>query len=118
VSVVSISLEQPATDAAGATVVPVSIVVSGTYRQVTRFLRSTRMLVSFHDGRLDARGRLFSVKGVELAESATKKFPFLDATVSLDAYAYDGPLPPATPPPPPASGETTSSGATAAGSVP
>jgi hypothetical protein len=117
VPLTSVEPAAPATDASGATLVPVTVTVSGTYGQVTRFLRSARQLVSFSRGRLDATGRLFSVKGVELAESSTGKFPLLDATIQLDAYAYDGPIPPPTPVAPPVQGTTTTSGATAAGAT-
>ena len=116
-SITSITLDDPTTDSSGATVVPVTVVVTGTYRQVTRFLRNARTLVSFHGGKLNARGRLFTVTGIELAESGTKKFPFLDATVALDAYAYDGPLPAPAPVAPPASQDSSTTGATASGAT-
>lgn len=117
VPLTSVEPAAPTTDASGATLVPVTVTVTGTYGQVTRFLRSARQLVSFSRGRLDATGRLFSVQGVQLAESSTGKFPLLDATILLDAYAYDGPIPPPAPAAPPAQGTTTTSGATAAGAT-
>lgn len=114
----SIAPEAPDVDSAGATVVPVAVTVTGTYRQVTRFLRNTRSLVHFSGGKLRATGRLFNVQGIELAESSSAKFPLLDATITFDAYAYDGPIVPPAPPTPPSQDESSTSGATAAGSRP
>jgi Tfp pilus assembly protein PilO len=89
----------PVADGPGGTrVVPVTVTVGGRFRQITRFLQRTRALVSLRRGRVDARGRLLSVESVELAESLAGGFPNLDATIILDAFAYDGPIAPATPP--------------------
>lgn len=115
VSIASIAPTEPTTDASGATLVPVTVTVTGTYRQVTAFLHDATSLVGVSGGRLHATGRLFAVRGVELAESSAGKFPLLDATVALDAYAYDGPISTPTPPPPPPSASGSTSGATAAG---
>ena len=116
VSIFSIEPGEPTTDTSGATFVPVTVTVTGTYGQVTRFLRGARRLVSFRGGKLHATGRVLAVTGVQLAESSSGKFPLLDATIALDAYAYDGPLAPTAPAtPPPAEGSTSTSGATAAG---
>lgn len=114
----SIAPEAAEVDSTGATLVPVAVSVTGTYGRVTTFLRHARQLVRVRGGRVLASGRLFSVQGVELSESANGKFPMLDATITLHAFAYDGPIaPPATPTPTPGEGETTS-GATAAGGTP
>ena len=118
VSLSSIQVGQPAADTSGATYLPVTVVVTGPYRRVTLFMRGARGLVSFGGGRVHATGRLFSVKSVQLAESTTGKFPLLDATIALQAYAYDGPLAPQTPITPPSSQtDSTTSGATAAGAT-
>lgn len=114
----SIAPDEPDVDAAGATRVPVAVAVTGSYRKIMRFLRSTRQLVSVRGGKLHATGRLFSVQGIELSESSTGKFPLLDATITLDAYAYDGPIVPPTPVTPPSQEEPSTSGATAAGGTP
>ncbi len=114
----SIAPEPATTDGSGATLVPVVVSVTGSYRRISTFLKYSRALVGVRGGRLHASGRLFSVQGVELSESASGKFPELDATITLNAYAYDGPLAPPPPPTPaPTEGETTS-GATAAGGTP
>lgn len=113
----SIAPEDSKIDGAGATLVPVAVSVSGSYGQIARFMKVTRELVGVRGGKVRATGRLFSVQGVELSESAAGRFPMLDATITLNAYAYDGPIVPPTPPTPPTpAGEPT--GATAAGGAP
>lgn len=114
----SIAPEDATVDAAGATRVPVAVTVTGSYPQITRFLRYARELVGVSGGKLHATGRLFSVQGLELSESATGRFPRLDAIVTLHAYAYDGPIVPPTPATPTPSGDESTSGATAAGGTP
>jgi Tfp pilus assembly protein PilO len=114
----SIAPEAATTDAAGATLVPVVVSVTGPYRKITAFLRYARELVAVRGGRLQAAGRLLSVQGVELSESSAGTFPLLDATITFDAYAYDGPIAPPAPPTPTPSEEEPSSGATAAGGTP
>lgn len=110
----SIAPEAATTDGSGATLVPVVVSVSGSFGRITTFLKYARELVAVRGGRLHASGRLFSVQGVELSESAAGKFPLLDATITFNAYAYDGPIVPPTPPTPTTTEESTS-GATAAG---
>jgi hypothetical protein len=115
----SIQPSEPTTDASGATLVPVTLTLQGTYRQVTRFLGNARALVSFRAGRLRATGRLLAIRGVDLGESSKGAFPLLDATVVLDAYAYDGPIVVPTPAASPSdSTDSSTSGATAAGATP
>lgn len=114
----SIAPDEPDVDAAGATRVPVVVAVSGSYRKILRFMRSTRQLVTVRGGKLQATGRLFSVQGIELSESSAGSFPLLDATITLDAYAYDGPIVPPTPTTPPAQDEEATSGATATRGTP
>ena len=114
----SITPSEPVVGAGGATTIPVVVTTEGSYRQITRFLQRTRGLVRVRGGEVRATGRLFTVQAVELAESNRKGFPFLDATVTLNAYVYDGPIVPATPPPGAQDIETNSTGATAARSTP
>ena len=45
-------------------------------------------------GKIKAKGRLFAVQSLELGESATEKFPVLDAIIVLHAFVYDGPIVP------------------------
>jgi Tfp pilus assembly protein PilO len=113
VTLSEVAPDDPTLDDSGATAVPVSVTVTGTFREITRFLRDSRALVSFGGGRIRATGRVLNVTGVELAESSAGKFPLLDAKIAFDAYTYDSPIAPPTPPTPADTG--TSSGATAAG---
>jgi len=101
----------------GGTTIPVVLTVTGSYRQITRFLQRTRALVSAHGGAVHATGRLLTMQSVELVESKTEGFPFLDATITLNAFVYDGPIAPPTPPTTTTS-DDSSTGATAAGSTP
>lgn len=114
----SIAPEAATTDGSGATLVPVVVSVTGSYGRITGFLKLARQLVGVRGGRLEASGRLFSVQGIELSESSTAKFPKLDATITFDAYAYDGPIVPPIPPTPTPTEEESTSGATAAGGTP
>ena len=114
----SITPSEPALGAGGATTIPVVVTVSGSYRQITRFLTGTRDLVKVRGGAVRARGRLFTMQAIELAESNARHFPFIDATITLNAFVYDGPIVPVTPPPSATASEDSSSGATAAGSAP
>ena len=112
----SISPREPVVDAGGATMVPVAVVVGGSYRKITRFLASTRQLVTVRRGKLRATGRLFTVQSVELSESNSEGFPMLDGTITLNAYVYDDPIVPPSAPVTPADDE--SSGSSAAGATP
>lgn len=94
--------------------IPLSIVVSGRYPDVTRFLMRVRELVTVQGGKISARGRLLSVNSVSLDESDTGGFPQLDATIALDSYVYDGPIAPEAPPVP--TEEEGTGGSSAAGS--
>lgn len=108
---------QPAvTTAGGATTIPVAVTVGGDYFDIARFLRRTRELVTVRDGEVRAKGRLFTVQEVALVESATDGFPTLDATVTLSAYVYDGPiLPPDVPSPEPEEEDLSTGSSAAAG---
>lgn len=90
----SITPQLPAAGAGGTTMIPVEVQVTGRYAEIVRFLERVRTLVTVRDGRLRAAGRLLVVQRAELGESATAGFPALDATVTLHAYVYDGPVSP------------------------
>jgi Tfp pilus assembly protein PilO len=114
----SIAPEAATTDSTGATLVPVPVTVTGSYGRITGFLKLARQLVGVRGGELQASGRLFAVQGIELSESSAGKFPKLDATITFNAYAYDGPIVPPAPPTPTPTEEESTSGATAAGGTP
>jgi Tfp pilus assembly protein PilO len=109
---------EPVATAGSPTAIPVVVTAEGSYRQVTRFVRLARGLVSVRGRKVRATGRLFTVQAVELAESNAKGFPRLDATITFNAYVYDGPLVEETPPPRTEDGDDTSTGTTAAGATP
>jgi Tfp pilus assembly protein PilO len=113
----SISPEDAVVGAGGATTIPILVTVTGSYRQITRFMQHTRALVSLRGGAVRTTGRLLTMQAVELAESKTKRFPYLDATISLDAFVYDGPIAPSIPPPATTDTDSSSTGATAARSA-
>lgn len=117
VTLESITPTDPVVADGSPTMVPVVVTAEGSYRQITRFLNRTRGLVAVRHGAVRATGRLLTVQSVELSESNAKRFPFLDATITLNAFVYDGPIVPVAPPPLPTDGES-STGTTAAGSTP
>jgi len=112
----SITPQEQVAGLGGPTLIPLTVTVGGNYRQITNFLLRTRSLVAVRDGEIRALGRLLAVQSVSLAESDTRGFPNLNATVALNAYVYDGPIvAPEVPAVP--EDEETSDGTTAAGST-
>jgi Tfp pilus assembly protein PilO len=102
--------------AGGATMIPVTLAVEGSFYRITGFLSRVRTLVAVRGGKLRARGRLFAVQSVELAEAVDGGFPKLDGTIVVNAYVYDGPIvPPEVPEA--TTEETPSTGGQAAGST-
>jgi Pilus assembly protein, PilO len=97
---------QPPVAANGGQTIPISLVFQGNYFELSDFLFRLRNLVGVHAGKLDAAGRLFVVDTVSFSEGV-KKFPQIQATLTVSAYMYGTgapPVPPVTPPaatPPP-----------------
>ena len=69
------------------TVLPISVTFQGNFYNLADFLYRLRSLVSVHNGRLDATGRLFAVDTMTFGES-TLKFPQIQATLTIDAFVY------------------------------
>ena len=113
----SIVPEGPIVGPEGATMIPVEVILSGTYFEVARFLQQTRRLVTVRSGKVRATGRLFTVQSIDLVESVADGFPKLDGTITLNAYVYDGPIVPADVPGNPADESLPTSGTSAAGRV-
>jgi hypothetical protein len=114
----TVTLQEAAVGANGATTIPVAITVSGSYRDIGRFLVRLQRLVGYSRGKVRATGRLFTVESVELTESKSGGFPRLDAAVLLNAYVYDGPIaPPVATPPPSTETDSSSASASAAGAT-
>jgi hypothetical protein len=95
--------------------VPITLTVQGRFSSVSRFLRDVRSLVKVRDGRLDARGRTYSVTQVDLGASEKESFPVVKATITLNAHAFVAPAPVAATPP---STTPSSDGTVAAGATP
>jgi Tfp pilus assembly protein PilO len=88
----------------------IHLTFNGDFYALSDFLYRLRNLVTVHDGRLDANGRLFTVQTVtfNLGQAA---FPSIAADVMVNAYIYGtGPAVAA----PPATTTTDASGAPAA----
>jgi hypothetical protein len=110
----------------GYTVQPVNVVVVGRFADVSSVLREVRTLVRLKKGRLDARGRLLSIDQVQLGQpEGDRKFPFVKAALTLNAFVNGGAAP--APDPSVAEAESgdavqstqpSSSGAVAAGATP
>jgi Tfp pilus assembly protein PilO len=93
----------------GYSAVPINLTFEGSYYDLTDFLFRLRNLVAVRDGKLHARGRLFTLDSVDLAE-ATAGFPQIQAALTLTAYVYST-APPAGAAVPP-TGTTTAPTAT------
>jgi type IV pilus assembly protein PilO len=78
-----------ATPANGYSVLPISLVFQGNYYNLNDFLFRVRNLVRVDGGELASTGRLYNVASIGFAEGE-KKFPQVQATVSVDAYVYAG----------------------------
>ena len=94
VTLQGINPEVPVAGVGGPTLIPLRVTIGGRYAQITKFLRLTRDLVVVRNGKIYAHGRLLAVESVNLVESVADSFPKLDATVTLNAYVYDGPIVP------------------------
>ena len=98
---------------------PLDLIVQGRFSNISSFLGDLRTLVSVRSQRLDARGRLYSVSGVNItAPDNPAKFPVVKALVKLNAYAFSAPVPATPEPDPSTSTDTSSDGTVAAGATP
>jgi hypothetical protein len=125
----SITPQATADSSHGYQVVPINLVFQGNYFELSDFLFRVRSLVGVRGGRLDATGRLFVVDSVSFSEGV-RKFPQIQATLTVSAFVYGtgatagAPATPVAPPapPPPASPDTApnapTSGASAVGATP
>jgi type IV pilus assembly PilO-like protein len=110
------ALPQPS----GYQVVPIQLVVEGRFSDLSRYLGELRRLVGVQHKQLDSRGRLFSIDAVSIDKAQEKDFPFVQATLTMNAFSFTGPppAPPATPgteqseTPSPSSEATVAAGAT------
>jgi Tfp pilus assembly protein PilO len=100
-----ITPEAPATDT-NYDVHPINVVFSGNYYSLSDFLLRVRNLVRVHDGKLMSKGRAYAVSDVTFSEDSKKKFPYISATLKINAFVV-GKGTSATQPPT-ATGTTTS----------
>ena len=100
---------------------PLTVSVRGRFSDVSRFLGELRTLVSVRRGRLDARGRLYSVTQVDLGapEGGEAKFPVVQAKILVNAFTFSAP-PPVSPDQsdPSTTTDPSSNGTVAAGATP
>lgn len=109
----SISPAPATVGTSGYTTQPIAITVQGRFGTISRFLGDLRSLVRVRHGRLDARGRLYSVSQIDVGKPGDKaEFPVVLATVTLNAFTFTAPVPPAATPTP--STPSSSSGTIAA----
>jgi hypothetical protein len=114
---------QPPVAVNGGQTIPISLVFQGNYFELSDFLFRLRNLVGVHAGKLDATGRLFVVDTVSFSEGV-KKFPQIQATLTVSAYMYGTGATPVTPPvtppvsPAPPSPDTAPESPSASGATP
>ncbi|HEY1366989.1 MAG TPA: type 4a pilus biogenesis protein PilO [Gaiellaceae bacterium] len=78
---------QPLEPGAGSyQILPITLTFSGNYYSVHDLLHRLRTLVAVRHGELDARGRLFSVKSMNLTPSGD----ILNVSLDVDAYVFGG----------------------------
>lgn len=101
----------------------IHLLFGGDFYSLSDFLYRMRTLVTVRHGQLQAEGRLFNVKVLNLTVAAGA-FPELTADLTVEAYVYAGAAPaatpttPTTPVDPAAADPTPPAGATAAGVSP
>lgn len=70
-------------------VAPIDVVFRGNYYDLNDFLFRLRNLVEVHKGQLQSTGRLFTVDHLTFG-AGQAQFPQVEATLTIDAYVYDG----------------------------
>lgn len=89
---------QPSVPGATFQTLPISLTFDGNFYSLSDFLFRLRNLVSVHDGRLEAHGRLFSVQAIAFTESV-QQFPNIQAALTVNAFVYGTGVPATAPPP-------------------
>ncbi len=81
----------------GASAVPLSITLDGTWSGLSSFLRATRGQVAVHGAGLTVTGRLFDVDSVTVTSATQTSQTEIEATLTLNAFDYGAaPSPSAT----------------------
>ena len=92
----SISPQRPVA-LAGYQAIPINVVFNGDFYSLSDFLYRLRTLVGVRQSELQAFGRAYAVDSIDFSESP-RKFPYLQATLTVDAFVFGGGVaPPAAP---------------------
>jgi Tfp pilus assembly protein PilO len=75
------------TTGSGYELIGIQATFSGSYAQVTSFVKQIQRLVSINKGRINANGRLFGIDSVQLTPDTPDSL-LLKATVKLETYMY------------------------------
>jgi hypothetical protein len=75
------------------TKLPIELEFQGRFYDLADYLYRLRNLVDVHGGELFVDGRLISVEGISFGQGDAK-FPQVDATLTIDAYQFNGADPP------------------------
>lgn len=78
-------------DASTYQVLPITLIVQGNFFDLSDFLRRLQSLVLVENGKLVARGRLFTADQIVLTEGDAG-FPKIKATISVNAFMYGHPV--------------------------
>ena len=81
---------QPQVGSTGFRALPISLVFRGNFYTLSDFLFRLRQLVQVRHGVLSANGRLFSVDTLSFSEDQDRKFPFIRAELTVDAFVFGG----------------------------
>ena len=81
---------QPQVGSTGFRALPISLVFRGNFYTLSDFLFRLRQLVQVRHGVLTANGRLFSVDSLSFLEDQDRKFPFIRAELTVDAFVFGG----------------------------
>jgi Tfp pilus assembly protein PilO len=73
--------------------VPINLTFEGNYYDLTDFLFRLRNLVTVKEGVLEATGRLYTLDVLDLHEQPTKRFPEIQAVLTISAYSFGAPAP-------------------------
>jgi Tfp pilus assembly protein PilO len=105
----SISPQRPV-PLVGYQALPINVVFNGDFYSLSDFLYRLRTLVAVRRTELHASGRVYAVDSIEFTESP-RKFPYLQATLTVDAFVFGtGAAPAAAPAPAPAETSTGGTG--------
>ena len=116
-----------ATTAFGYEAVPIQLAVTGRYAAIQKFMHDLRLHAGKSKGRVNAKGRLFSVDSLGLtpggvtpgASDAKASALVLSATIAMNAFVYSGvPAPVAVSTTETSTTETSDNSASAAGVTP